>query len=433
MSPIDHDDDDLLPDDIDLDAELARGDEASPLRRMVAEARDAQRGLLPRGGEFSLAEQKLLLRLETERAIQKRERRTQIFSGVAMSLALAAGTVFLLARQSAPPPERTEPVALAFSPVGGPSGGNLRTDSNDPAGFVVGDIVEVADQPIVFESKEATAGLPRRAIFALDPAGEKAGTRVKVQRSVGTLVLALERGAVEADVTPVRNGEAFAIDVAGPSGTTRVAVHGTHLRVAKKGNLLTVDLTEGVIALGAPGEGRTQGREIHAPAHVELEAGSDPAAAKVGTEPRAAWPLDMISQGRSPSRPLDFGPTASAPATSPSAVPSVKRPGTVTSGAPASAPSSVAPPVAALAEGPARAAIQVDVKRCAVQTTPPGGAVSVHVESTLTVDVREDGSIAATRFDPPLAPAMQTCAANAVLARRIEGPRTLTVPIKFEY
>ena len=67
------DEDDLLPDDIDLDAELAayEGSPLSALARLTAEARDEKRGFLPPETDFSLSEQKLVLRLDTERAILK--------------------------------------------------------------------------------------------------------------------------------------------------------------------------------------------------------------------------------------------------------------------------------------------------------------------------------------------------------------------------
>jgi RNA polymerase sigma-70 factor (ECF subfamily) len=311
----DTDDDDELPEDIDLDAELANAG-PSPLTRLLAEAKSETTGYVPPAGDFSLAEQKLLLRLETEIAREKRSRRSQLAAGVVASLALAAGAAFLLGRPVSPEVLSQVPTAepLAFTVVGGPKGGNLRTDSEDPAGFVVGDTVEVADQPLVFERSGVGKGTPRRAMWALDPAGETAGARIKVAKGGDTLVLTLERGAVEADVTPVRDGEAFAVDVAGPAGTTRVAVHGTHLRVAKQGNKITVDLTEGVIALGAPSEGRTTGREIVAPAHVELEAGASPSAAVVSNAGvRAAWVLEAVAEGRSPSLPLPgIPPHASA-------------------------------------------------------------------------------------------------------------------------
>ena len=95
-------------------------------------------------------------------------------------------------------------------------------------------------------------------------------------------------------------------------------------------------------------------------------------------------------------------------------------------------PASSAPaPAVALSEGAARTAIQVDLKRCVVQGNP-GKGVAISIESTLTVDVRADGSVSGTRFDPPLAPAIQECTSKAVFARRIEGPRSFTVPVKFQ-
>lgn len=429
----DTDDDDELPEDIDLDAldaELANAG-PSPLTRLLAEAKSETSGYVPPAGDFSLAEQKLLLRLETEIAREKRSRRSQLVAGVVASLALAAGAAFLLGRPASPEALTPVPTAepLAFTVVGGPKGGNLRTDSADPAGFVVGDTVEVADQPLVFERGGVGKGTPRRAMWALDPAGESAGARIKVAKGGDTLVLALERGAIEADVTPVRDGEAFAVDVAGPAGTTRVAVHGTHLRVAKQGNKITVDLTEGVIALGAPSEGRTTGREIVAPAHVEIEAGTSPSAANVSTSGiRAAWVLDAVAEGRSPALPLPgMAPHASASpshAVAPKPVPAP--------GSPPATPSASAAPIVMLSEGAAKTALQVDVKRCAAQVAGKTG-VKISVESTLTVDVRADGSVASTRFDPPLSPPIQECAAQAAFARHIEGPRSFTVPVKFDY
>ncbi len=434
----DHDDD-VLPDDVDLDAELAAGESraASPLGRLVAEAKHETRGFVPPKHDFSLAEQKLMLRLETERAIQNRSRRTQLAAGILTTLALAAGTLFVLTR----PPPRLEPTVEtprpAFFVKGGPKGATFRTDGQDPTNIMVGDSVEVADTALVFERGPESHSAPRRAIWAVDPTGESAGARIKVVKSSATLVLSLERGALEADVTPVRDGEAFAVDVTGSAGTTRVAVHGTHLRVAKKGDKITVDLTEGVIAIGTPGEGRTQGREIQAPAHVELDAGSDPTRAQVSQDHvRIAWTLDAIAEGRSPSSPF---PAAVASAHAPnggSGLPGAPRHGheptpSASTSAP-STPTASAPPPVSLSEGAARTAIQVDMKRCAAQASGKTG-VTVSVESTLTVDVRADGTVAGTRFDPPLSPAVQKCAAEAVLARHIDGPRSFTVPVKFEY
>ena len=95
-------------------------------------------------------------------------------------------------------------------------------------------------------------------------------------------------------------------------------------------------------------------------------------------------------------------------------------------------PSASAAPIVMLSEGAAKTALQVDVKRCAAQVAGKTG-VKISVESTLTIDVRADGSVASTRFDPPLSPPIQECAAQAAFARHIEGPRSFTVPVKFDY
>ena len=62
------------------------------------------------------------------------------------------------------------------------------------------------------------------------------GSKATVTHVDGALVVALETGAVEAQVVPVPSGEAFAVDV----GRSRVAVHGTHLRVLRVGEHVVV-------------------------------------------------------------------------------------------------------------------------------------------------------------------------------------------------
>ncbi|HEY2735059.1 MAG TPA: hypothetical protein VGI70_13780, partial [Polyangiales bacterium] len=92
------------------------------------------------------------------------------------------------------------------------------------------------------------------------------------------LVLDLQSGAVEAQVTPVAQGEAFAVDLRAPAGSAhefvRVAVHGTHLRVARSasGDHAMIDLSEGVVSIGFPPKsGSTYGTLVTAPAHVEID------------------------------------------------------------------------------------------------------------------------------------------------------------------
>src|SRR5258708_15703687 len=71
------------------------------------------------------------------------------------------------------------------------------------------------------------------------------GSRARVTHVQGTLARALERGAVQAQVVPVPSGAAFAVDVAG----SRVAVHGTHLRVERAEQRVVRDLSEGGVSL----------------------------------------------------------------------------------------------------------------------------------------------------------------------------------------
>ena len=131
------------------------------------------------------------------------------------------------------------------------------TASPRPSGTLLheGDVVEA-------RGAQATVDRPGKLTLVLER-----GARATVTHVQGALVLALEEGAVEAQVVPVPNGEAFAVDV----GASRVAVHGTHLRVARAGGHVVVDLNEGVVSLGeAPRMGSTLGTLITAPAHAEF-------------------------------------------------------------------------------------------------------------------------------------------------------------------
>ncbi len=430
------DQDDLDPDELSPEA---LGDEGSapepapfaPLALLVDEAKTAY--LPPSDHDWSALEQRLMLRLETERAVLRRSRRTQLVVGVVSSLALAAGALFLI--RPADPLPGPEPTRMTASVLkGGPRGAVLRSAVTDGENLFEGDAVEVADAPLAFELPSAgpTLSTPRRALWLVDPAGESSGKAVITRASNTTLVLALERGAIEADVTPVdlaRSGEAFVVDIKGASATTRVAVHGTHFRVARRGEHLVIDLTEGVLVVGAPGPGLTQGLEVRAPSHVELDVGAAPAAMRVTKEPRAAWSIDSVAAGQLPAPPPMPGPAPSASA-SPSPGPGPSARELKGASAPASSAPAI-PTVVALTEAAASSAIQVDLKRCVAQTAA-AGHVKITIDSTLSVEVREDGTVAGTRFTPPLAPAIQECASTAIFARKIEGPRTFTVPVKFE-
>ena len=128
-----------------------------------------------------------------------------------------------------------------------------------------GDVIEPKNGRVVFTRTEAAGG-------GVTWDAEDNTRVVKFARRAGRWCSALVRGAVEAQVAAVPNGEAFAIDVEG----ARVAVHGTHLRVSREGTRATIDLREGVVSIGLPPRsGSTYGDLVTAPAHVEFDS-SDP-------------------------------------------------------------------------------------------------------------------------------------------------------------
>ena len=247
----------------------------------------------------------------------------------------------------------------------------------------------------------------------------------------GAFVLALDHGAVEADVTPVAEGEAFAVDV----GATRVAVHGTHLRVARIGDHVTVDLTEGVISVGpAPRSGTTLGPLVAAPAHVEFSVADTAATMVVSHEPadvRAAVALRPSFQQR-PT--VVASPPASArsdapPARTASAVLAAR--GEPRSGAASGeAPAPPAPETATLpaVELNAEASLAAAVRAC-VPSRAGVENVTLRITTTLRLELADTGMVLGARFDPPVSGEVNACAAQAIYKTRFGHGGTVAIPI----
>src|SRR5439155_1470159 len=124
-----------------------------------------------------------------------------------------------------------------------------------------GDVLEADGARAVLER-------PRKVAWLLEGGNSSpaASGRARVKSAGESLVLALDDGAIEAQVTPVPSGEAFAVDIASGTSLVRVAVHGTHLRVSRSGSRVVVDLTEGVVSIGVPPRtGSTYGTLVTAP------------------------------------------------------------------------------------------------------------------------------------------------------------------------
>ncbi len=372
------------------------------LDHVVREARTALQppasGPEPRWDEI---ERRLLARVETERARQHALARfggSRRVWGVTSAIVAAAAAAVLFvggsekakeANFDAIGPQRAEPTAL------------------------LGEVFEASASHAVFET---TGG----ASWMLEP-----GSRVQVT-SVAPLVLRLERGAVEADVTPVPSGEAFAVDI----DRVRVAVHGTHLRVARDGDRVTVDLSEGVVSIGEPPRvGSTYGRLVVARAHATFSTSDVDATLTVSHDPANL------------RAPVALGPFAEAP---PAPAPSVAalNPGVVA--APAAPPratlaSSLRAPQTPQPAAPAAAGpdlhpadtLAAAVRACAAGA-PHSAEVKVTVSSALELRVGDDGYVKSARFDPPLAPEIQTCAATTIYHVRFAEPGARTIPIVLE-
>jgi hypothetical protein len=247
-------------------------------------------------------------------------------------------------------------------------------------------------------------------------------SKVDVERAEGEgspLVLALERGAVEAQVTPVTSGEAFAVDVAG----VRIAVHGTHLRVARDGDRVTIDLTEGVVSIGArPKMGATYGALVTAPAHAEFQAGSFQASLIVDHDAAAVRKSVNL-------RPMtEEGATSRVASSSPPALRSEDQ--DPEPSAPARTAGSPRPAV--VARNPnAEEVIQSAVRACASAATLHSSDLRIIQNSTLTIVVQDDGFAHNANFDPPM-PDLQDCAARSIWATRFvdSGPHKIEIAVE---
>jgi hypothetical protein len=286
--------------------------------------------------------------------------------------------------------------------------------------LAVGDELEVRDADAFVESPGKVRLLIER------------GSRVRVTRRRGPLVVALEEGAIEADVTPVASGEAFAVDVA----HARVAVHGTHFRVARLGPRALVDLSEGVVSVGeAPRVGPLFGTLVVAPAHVEfgvsnavgtLSVTHDPAA----VHPRGTWPTTESEPEPASSfgaksverMPAPLGPRAIPVSRAP--LPSAS---TGFAALPSSSSmSSMAPPPVSPEE-----AVTTAVRTC-MSERPHADNVTVLFRTTLELDVTDDGVVHGARFNPPVLPDVNECAAPEIYRTRFPHGGAVSIPIEFK-
>ncbi|HEX7663332.1 MAG TPA: hypothetical protein VF407_02420 [Polyangiaceae bacterium] len=231
-------------------------------------------------------------------------------------------------------------------------------------------------------------------------------------------VLDLAAGSVEAQVTPVERGEAFAVDLRsphanGPHDVVRIAVHGTHLRVARdaSGDHATIDLTEGVVSIGFPPKiGSTYGTLVTAPAHVDLDVTK-----LLSTGDLASGAIVVDKNEAAVRAPIAL---ASRDDHATAKLPDVPAPETTDAPESANDHPEVGKPAAAIEKTPAPSdphateAIRAAAQSCAA--VHASTEVKVSVTSKLTVHVGPDGLVKMAKFDPPLSPEAQDCAAKTI-------------------
>jgi ferric-dicitrate binding protein FerR (iron transport regulator) len=240
-------------------------------------------------------------------------------------------------------------------------------------------------------------------------------TRARVTHVEGALVLALESGAVEAQVVPVPNGEAFAVDVEG----SRVAVHGTHLRVQRADTQVVVDLNEGVVSIGeAPRSGSTLGSLVTAAAHAEFAWADPQGSLVVSHDPASVRPaaaVGRLAMGGPPviaPSPLPPQPEFTAQH-SPVPAGALTRPQSTSTASPPAAPP-LSPP-----DPNAEQTVAAAVRAC-MGEHPGGEGVTVTVGTTVTLDVGDNGVVHLAHFWPPIGKSAQDCSGDVIFKTRFD-------------
>jgi hypothetical protein len=388
------------------------------LDRLVRDSRPELGVRESRDVDWAEVDRRLFTRVNADLAREHEKLSSGRGRGVAFvlgGLAAAAAAVFFVAGGSA-----THTTDAPFASLEEPAGSVTAVEGGG-AVLVDGKPVSVGATLHQADVIDATGGRvtvdrPGKLTLILEK-----GSRATVTHVQGALILALEQGAVEAQVVPVPNGEAFAVDV----GTSRVAVHGTHLRVARDGSHVVVDLSEGVVSLGdAPRVGSTVGSLITAPAHAEFSAGEPESTLSLSHDPSVVRsPVSLA------------GLSAASPRSAVAAVAAVDPPRPeVADGRDRAAlvpppPRAQAPAPAVHPPDPNPAGTIASAVRSCLLGRPRGDNVTVVVSTTLRLELSPDGTVQSARFDPPVAPDVNACAAGSIYRVRFSHGGAEAIPV----
>lgn len=192
--------------------------------------------------------------------------------------------------------------------------------------------------------------------------------------AVGEVIaLSLDKGTLSATVTKSKRPESFVVRVE----KSRIAVHGTAFRVDRLEKSVHVEVTEGVVAIGPVGG---KGFDLVAPGSVVVS-------------------FDGVRTDTVPSVPAGRGAGAAA-----AAAPSRPNEGSAPDAETAARQAGPAP-----SEAPGVERVIQAVRRCLSENTVAGGDLRVSVRTRLSLRVQATGHVGEVLFDPPLAPAVQTC------------------------
>jgi len=402
---------------------------SGPIDELVREAREELGRREAQQVDWDAVDRGLFTRIREEQRAEREavaagaaRGRWWALGGAALAAAAAVAVVVGKTREPRPPVAQASARASAGAVIGLDGAGQLLVDGTPAA---IGTPIRPGD---VIETRGVVATIERPGVTY----DVERGTRATIERTPGRLVLALDEGAVEAQVAHVDRGEAFAVDV----GRSRVAVHGTHLRVARRGEAVTVDLSEGVVLVGeTPRVGSTVGALVTAPAHAEFGASAaeqtltvthDPASVRAPVPLGPAGPVAVASPPEAPA-PLAPPPFARPlPPTEPhaSAAASHVDPRAAVAAAP-QAPAAAAP----AADPNAEAILAAAVRDCLAASTQRVAGVSVVVSTTLRLQLDDGGVVRAARFDPPVAADVNACAAPSIYKTRFTHGGAVAIPV----
>jgi hypothetical protein len=248
---------------------------------------------------------------------------------------------------------------------------------------------------VVFEREAHEAR--RRIRWSLSATQMSEGS-VQLSTQNGALVISLSSGIVEADVDPGSSLPVLFVQ----TGSSRVQVRGTHFRVERRGDDVTVDLTRGKVSVEASAMAGTDPSQVHmmiAPAHATFFA-TDARNFLANESARAEESFETFRAGAS----MTHAPS------------------------PSSASSIVSKALVLIT----RDQIAVSVRDCIIKNSDfHMGIAKISVESVFELKIDATGRITEAHFEPEIHPNAQRCA-QAVIENHAIAERSATLRLPFD-